>query len=226
MPLRWKTLLLALMASATALAAPVDQQRLRSAAEDSANWLTHGRDWQESRFSPLAQINTGNVRELGLAWYADLPDTRGLQATPLVADGVMYMTGNWNVTRAFDAATGTLLWEYDPGVDRKRAKLFCCGVVNRGVALWDDMVILGTLDGFLVAVDRATGDERWRTLTIDQSKNYSITGAPRVIADGIVVIGNGGSEYGVRGYVSGYDAQTGEQLWRFYTVPGNPADGV
>jgi PQQ-dependent dehydrogenase (methanol/ethanol family) len=225
MPLRWKTLLLALMASATALAAPVDQQRLRSAAEDSANWLTHGRDWQESRFSPLAQINTGNVGELGLAWYADLPDTRGLQATPLVADGVMYMTGNWNVTRAFDAATGTLLWEYDPGVDRKRAKLFCCGVVNRGVALWDDMVILGTLDGFLVAVDRATGDERWRTLTIDQSKNYSITGAPRVIADGIVVIGNGGSEYGVRGYVSGYDAQTGQQLWRFYTVPGNPADG-
>lgn len=222
---RWQVLLIALLASTSALAETVNQQRLLNATEDGANWLTHGRDWQESRFSPLQQINTRNISELGLAWYVDLPDTRGLQATPLVADGTLYMTGNWSVARAYDAGTGDLLWEYDPGVDRERAKLFCCGVVNRGVALWEDMVILGTLDGYLVAVDRATGTERWRTLTIDQSKNYSITGAPRVVANGVVIIGNGGSEYGVRGYVSGYDAQTGEQLWRFYTVPGDPAAG-
>ncbi|MEP5566848.1 MAG: PQQ-dependent dehydrogenase, methanol/ethanol family [Halioglobus sp.] len=205
-------------------AAPVTQDRLASAAEDPANWLSHGRDLNETRFSPLDAINLANVQELGLAWSYDFPDTRGLEGTPVVADGVMYVTGNWSVVHALDAATGTPLWVYDPGVPRERANAFCCGAINRGVALWEDTVLLGTLDGYLVAIDRTDGSERWRSLTIDPAKNYSITGAPRV-ANGVVVIGNGGSEYGVRGYVGGYDAATGEQLWRFYTVPGDPADG-
>ena len=206
------------------LAAPVTHQRLLDAPWDPDNWLTHGRDLNETRFSPLDQINTNNVGALGLAWSYDFPDNRGLEGTPLVADGVMYVTGNWSVVHALDAVSGKRLWIYDPGVSRQRANAFCCGVVNRGVALWQDSVILGTLDGDLISLDRHTGTEEWRTLTIDQSRNYSITGAPRV-ANGVVLIGNGGSEYGERGYVSGYSAATGEQLWRFYTVPGNPADG-
>ncbi|MFT4613009.1 MAG: quinohemoprotein ethanol dehydrogenase [Bacteroidia bacterium] len=213
-----------LLCSSTLIAAPVTHDRLGSAAQNPDNWLAHGRDLNETRFSPLDQVHTGNVDTLGLVWSYDFPDTRGLEGTPLVADGVMYVTGNWSVVHALDATTGESRWVYDPGVDRKRANAFCCGVVNRGVALWKDTVLVGTLDGYLIAIDRNDGTERWRTLTIDQAKNYSITGAPRV-ADGVVVIGNGGSEYGVRGYVGGYDAATGEQLWRFYTVPGNPEEG-
>jgi quinohemoprotein ethanol dehydrogenase len=205
-------------------AAPVTLERLVAAPSDGEHWLAHGRDLNETRFSPLDQITTTNVQDLGLAWSYDFPDTRGLEGTPLVADGVMYVTGNWSVVHALDAASGKVIWTYDPGVDRERANAFCCGVVNRGVALWQDSVLLGTLDGFLVSVDRTSGIEQWRTLSIDPDENYSITGAPRV-ANGVVVIGNGGSEYGVRGYVSGYDADTGKQMWRFYTVPGNPADG-
>ena len=210
--------------SSTLIAAPVTQDRLESAPSSPDNWLAHGRDLNETRFSPLDQVTKGNVEQLGLAWSYDFPDTRGLEGTPLVADGVMYVTGNWSVVHALEATTGEPLWVYDPGVARERANAFCCGVINRGVALWQDSVIVGTLDGYLVAIDRNDGSERWRTLTIDPAKNYSITGAPRV-ADGVVVIGNGGSEYGVRGYVSGYDAATGEQLWRFYTIPGNPQEG-
>ena len=197
-----------------AIAAAVTQQRLSSAPAQADDWLAHGRDLAETRFSPLDQIHTGNVARMGLAWHYDFPDTRGLEGTPLVADGVMYVTGNWSVVRALDAATGKLLWVYDPEVDRRRAGAFCCGVVNRGVALWHDSVLVGTLDGYLVAIDRATGAERWRTLTIDPDKSYSITGAPRV-ANGVVIIGNGGAEYGVRGYVSGYDAATGAQRCEF-----------
>ena len=215
--------LLCLAATAAAVP-PVTRERLVAAGDDADHWLAHGRDLQETRFSPLQEVATNNVGRLGLAWYYEFPDTRGLEGTPLVADGVMYVTGNWSVVHALDAATGRSLWVYDPGVDRQRANAFCCGAINRGVALWQDSVLVGTLDGYLVAIDRASGRERWRTLTIDQSKNYSITGAPRV-ADGVVVIGNGGSEYGVRGYVTGYDAASGEQLWRFYTVPGDPALG-
>ncbi|EEB78855.1 PQQ-dependent dehydrogenase, methanol/ethanol family [marine gamma proteobacterium HTCC2148] len=205
-------------------AASVTQDRLVSASTDADHWLSHGRDLNETRFSPLNDVNTTSVDNLGLIWSYDFDDTRGLEGTPLVADGVMYVTGNWSVVHALDASTGEQLWVYDPGVPRERANAFCCGAINRGVALWEDSVLLGTLDGYLIAIDRTDGRERWRSLTIDPSKNYSITGAPRV-ANGVVVIGNGGSEYGVRGYVSGYDAATGEQLWRFYTVPGNPQDG-
>lgn len=214
----------AILCSTAAVAAPVTQQRLVSAPDNAENWLSHGRDLQETRYSPLKEVSTDNVNQLALDWHFDFPDTRGLEGTPVVADGVMYVTGNWSVVHALDATNGSKLWTYDPGVDRLRANAFCCGVVNRGVSLWENSVLLATLDGYLISIDRDTGTEQWRTLTIDQSQNYSITGAPRV-ANGTVIIGNAGSEYGVRGYVSGYAADTGEQRWRFYTVPGNPADG-
>ena len=121
-------------------------------------------------------------------------------------------------------ATGAELWVFDPEVPRARAQQLCCDVVNRGVAVWEDKVYVGTLDGRLIALDAATGNVAWDVLTIDPAKPYSITGAPRV-AKGLVFIGNGGAEFGVRGYVSAYDAESGDMRWRFYTVPGNPADG-
>jgi quinohemoprotein ethanol dehydrogenase len=147
-----------------------------------------------------------------------------LQGTPLVVDGVMYASAEWSVVYALDARTGEVLWKYDPLVPRETAYKYCCGAVNRGVAVWQDKVYVGTLDGRLIAIDAVSGLAAWETQTTDINKAYSITGAPR-IANGKVIIGNGGSEYGVRGYVSAYDAATGEQAWRFYTIPGNPADG-
>lgn len=174
-------------------AAPVTFERLLNAADDGANWLSHSRDYAETRFSPLALITDNNINKLGLAWAFDMPDKRGLQGTPLVIDGVMYATGNWNKLFALNAATGEMLWHYDPKVDVNRANAFCCGVINRGVAAWGNNLHMGTLDGYLVAIDRDSGAEVWRTLTIDQNKHYSITGAPRVV-NGVVVIGNGGSE--------------------------------
>ena len=203
---------------------PVTQERLIAAPAEGQDWLTHGRDLKETRYSPLVQPNVENVSDLGLAWSFDFAHARGLEGTPLVADGIMYVSGNWSVVHALNAVTGEKLWTYDPVVDRTRANAFCCGVVNRGVALWENRVLVATLDGYLISLDRSDGSEQWRTLTIDQDKNYSISGAPRV-ANGVVIIGNAGSEYGVRGYVGGYAANTGELLWRFYTVPGNPADG-
>lgn len=205
----------------TSFAANLTEQRAVAAGQETGNWLLHGRTYDEQRFSPLTQINDKNVKELGIAWYFDTDYSRGLEATPIVVDGVMYSSGNWNVVYANNAATGELIWKYDPKVDKSRAVLACCDVVSRGVAVWENKVFVATLDGFLVALDAAHGTELWRTLTIDQSQPYTITGAPRVIK-GKVIIGNGGAEYGVRGYVSAYDANKGNMLWRFYTVPGDP----
>ena len=208
-----------------ALAGNVDEARLRNADDDAANWLTHGRTWSEQRFSPLLQIDAGNVARLGLAWSRQLDHERGVEATPLVVDGVMYVSGPWSVVYAFDAANGTPLWTFDPGVDRARAAEGCCGAVNRGVAAWDDMVYVGTLDGRLIAIDAASGESRWSVDTfVDEAPGRNITGAPRVVK-GKVLIGNGGADMGARGYVSAYDARDGRLAWRFYTVPGNPALG-
>ena len=138
-------------------------------------------------------------------WSQELPTTRGVEATPLVVDGVMYTTAPSSVVYAMDAATGTSVWTYDPKVDRTRSRIVCCDVVNRGVAFYQGNVYVGTIDGRLVALDAASGTVVWETLTIDLAKPLSITGAPR-IANGLVFIGNAGAEYGVRGYVSAYDA--------------------
>ena len=199
----------------------IGAEQLLAAAGDNANWLTYGRDYAEQRYSPLDAINAETVADLGLAWYADMDTARGQEATPLVIDGQMFVTTAWSKVKAYDATTGAPLWEYDPQVPGETAVKACCDVVNRGVAAWGDMLFLGTLDGRLIALDRETGEEVWSEVTVDQDKSYTITGAPRVI-DGRVIIGNGGAEYGVRGYVSAYDADTGEMLWRFYTVPGGP----
>ncbi|HSF99604.1 MAG TPA: PQQ-dependent dehydrogenase, methanol/ethanol family [Vicinamibacterales bacterium] len=202
----------------------VDDARLAGANADAGNWLTYGRTYDEQRFSPLTQISDATVARLGLVWSVDLPTSRGLEATPLVVDGVLYTTSSWSVTYAFDAATGAQLWTYDPDVDRTRVRSVCCDVVNRGLALYKGNLYLGTLDGRLVAIDARTGVPVWDVLTIDPAKPYAITGAPR-IARGRVLIGNAGAEFGVRGYISAYDAATGELAWRAYSVPGDPALG-
>jgi quinohemoprotein ethanol dehydrogenase len=204
--------------------AAVSGARLTAADLEPGQWMSHGRTYDEQRFSPLAQIRKDNVRDLGLAWFADLDTHRGQEATPLVVDGVMYVSTAWSKVKAYDAVTGRALWAYDPLVPGSWAVNACCDVVNRGVAVWEGKVFVGTIDGRLIALDAATGNKLWDVNTIDQSKPYTITGAPRVVK-GHVLIGNGGAELGVRGYVSAYDAKTGKLDWRFYTVPGDPAKG-
>ena len=194
--------LAAATAGAATAPAAVDDARLRAADSDTANWMSHGRTYSEQRFSPLAQIDDGNVARLGLAWSQTLDFDRGVQATPLVVDGVMYVTGPWSVVYAFDAATGGPRWQHDPRVDRAQAVEGCCGPVNRGVAVWEGRVYVGTLDGRLVALDAASGKEAWSVDTlIDASRGYNITGAPRVVK-GRVLIGDGGAGRGARGGVS------------------------
>ncbi len=210
-----------LFCSVAAWSAPVDEARLAALDQEPGSWLVHGRNPAETRESPLAGINTENVNRLGLAWYFEPGTKRGLEATPLMIDGVLYTTGTWSRVYALNARTGELLWTFDPQVPRAWGQKACCDVVNRGVAAWGDRVYVGTIDGRLIALNRETGEPVWETLTIDPERPYTITGAPRVVK-GNVIIGNGGSEYGVRGYVSAYDAGTGALSWRFYTVPGNP----
>jgi quinohemoprotein ethanol dehydrogenase len=205
--------------------AAVDFARLLSADTEPENWMATGRTYSEQHYSPLSRINKDNVDQLGLAWYADFNIARGQESTPLIVDGVIYVTTAWSNVRAFDAATGEPLWEFDSEVPRDWGVRACCDVVNRGAALWNGKVYVGTIDGRMIAIDAATGTKVWETDTlITRELSYTITGAPRIIK-GKVIIGNGGAEYGVRGYVTAMDTETGEILWRFYTVPGNPADG-
>ncbi len=201
----------------------INAAMLTSAGEDDANWITHGRTYSEQRFSPLDQISVENVGELGLAWSADMDTARGQEATPLVMDGKLYLTTAWSKVKAFDAVSGELLWDYDPEVPGETAAKACCDVVNRGLATWGTSLFLGTLDGRLVSLDRDTGAVQWEVQTTDPDKSYTVTGAPRVI-DGKIIIGNGGAEFGVRGYVAAYDVNDGEELWRFYTVPDGRED--
>lgn len=206
-------------AAAEAPFAAVDTDRIRTASAGE-EWLTYGGTYDEQRHSTLTNINTANVSRLGVAWTYDLATNRGVESTPIVVDGVMYVTSAWSLVYALDARTGEELWVYDPDVDRAVGVNACCDVVNRGVAVYDGKVYVGVIDGRLEALDAKTGERVWSTVTVDQSKPYTITGAPRVV-NGKVLIGNGGAELGVRGYLSAYDANTGKKLWRFYTVP-NP----
>jgi quinohemoprotein ethanol dehydrogenase len=200
----------------------VDDAALRAADGDSGDWLTYGRTYTEQRFSPLKEIDEQSVAKLGLAWSYDLETLRGVEATPLAKDGVLYATSAWSLVYALDARTGNLLWKYDPQVPKDHAKYVCCDVVNRGVALYKGRVYVGTLDGRLIALDAKTGAPVWDVQTTPKDGSYAITGAPR-IAKGRVLIGNAGSEYPVRGYISAYDAATGNLAWRSYTVPGDPS---
>lgn len=212
-------------ASSTSGERPVDEKRIvQSQTAEPGSWLTTGLTYSEDRYSLLDQINADNVGKMGLAWSYDLDVNRAQEATPLMIDGVLYFSTAWSKVVALDAKTGQHLWTYDPEVPRDMGDKACCDVVNRGVAAWGDKIFVGSLDGRLIAIDRKTGKKVWSVVTVDQSKPYTITGAPRVVK-GKVIIGNGGAEYGVRGYVSAYDADTGKQAWRFYTVPGDPSKG-
>jgi PQQ-dependent dehydrogenase (methanol/ethanol family) len=220
--------LAAALALAACHAAPeagnVTEARLLATEDNGDDWLSHGRTYAEQRFSPLTDINDANVGQLSLAWAVELDTNRGQEATPIVVDGTMYLTTAWSKVMAVDAATGKVLWTFDPQPIGAKGAHACCDVVNRGVAVWEGKVFSGTIDGRLIALDAKTGSKLWDVVTVDQSKPYTITGAPRVVR-GKVIIGNSGAELGVRGYVSAYDAETGKLVWRFYTVPGNPADG-
>jgi quinohemoprotein ethanol dehydrogenase len=195
--------------------------RIITAASDGKDWLSTGFGYDEAHNSPLRQIDDQNVKTLGLVWSYDLDTNRGQEATPLSVDGVLYTTSAWSKVQALDGLTGKLLWQFDPKVPPETAVKGCCDVVNRGVAFWGGKVFVGTFDGRLIALDAKTGKPLWSVLTVDQSKGYTITGAPRVVK-GRVIIGNGGAEFGVRGYISAYDADDGHLAWRFYTVPGRP----
>ena len=202
----------------------VQDKQISTIEDNSGDWLTYGRNYGEERFSPLGQITKENVGQLGLAWSLNLGTKRGIEATPLVVDGIMFMSGPWSVVYAINTRNGKLLWTYDPQVPKEFGEKACCDVVNRGVAMYKGNIFVGTLDGRLVSINAATGKKKWEVLTVSHDRSYTITGAPRVM-DGKVMIGNSGAEFGVRGYVTAYDAMTGKKIWRFYTVPGNPANG-
>ena len=191
------------------------------AKDSSVEWPVHGGTDLEQRFSPLDQVNTDTVGKLGLAWSFQFDSNRGQEATPIVTGGVMYVSTAWSKVYALDARTGRQLWRYDPKVAGRVGFDACCDVVTRGVAVSDGRVFLGALDGRLIALDAKTGKPLWSVHTTDPAKPYTITGAPRVMGDK-VIIGNGGAEYGMRGFVTAYSTATGKQAWRFYTVPGAP----
>lgn len=210
--------------AAERIPADVTQQRMAHANHYPGDWMSYGRTWSEQRFSPLKQINAHNVSHLGLAWYANLNTYRGVEGTPLEIDGVLYNVSAWDIVTAYNAVNGKVLWTYNPKIPLKWARLACCGPVSRGLAAWQGKIYLAALDGRLIALNARTGKPVWSTQTFDKGQPLSITGAPR-IADGLVVIGNGGGDFGARGYVSAYDAETGRQVWKFYIVPGDPAKG-
>ena len=199
--------------------AAVDTARQIAADNEPGTWMSAGRTYDEQRYSPLTQINADNIQNVGLAWYSDVDTQNGQEATPVVVDGVMYVTTAWSMVYAYNAKTGQQLWKYDPKVNRVRiGGIACCDVVNRGVAAWQGKIYLGALDGRLIALDGKTGKEVWTTQTTDLKEAYTISQVPRVYKN-TVVIGNAGAEYSVRGFVSGYDTETGKLKWRFNTVP-------
>ena len=207
----------------------VDDGALKKAAKNREEWITHGRDYFEQRYSPLTEINASNVNRLGLAWSYEVGTGGGPQeATPLMANGVLYGITNWSIVFAIDARTGKQLWRYDPNVDRSidaaGSDRLCCGVISRGVALYEGKVIVPVVDGRLEALDAATGKLLWSVLAIPKdSISYSITMAPRV-ARGKIFIGNAGGEFPpYRGFLSAFDVKNGKELWRFYTTPGDPS---
>lgn len=201
-------------------------QAIIEADKHPENWLSYGRTYSEQRYSPLTQITPSNVGNLKLAWYLPFDTNRGQEGTPLIVDGVMYATTNWSKMKAVDAATGKLLWSYDPKVPGDVADKGCCDTVNRGAGYWNGKVIFGTFDGRLVALDAKTGQRVWEVNTIPKDaalgkqRSYTVDGGIRIVK-GLALIGNGGSEFGARGFVSAFDADTGKLRWRFYTVPNN-----
>ena len=214
-----------LLACLTSAQAPiVDDAALRRAGGGGAEWLTTGLDLAETRYSQLKQITTENAERLRLGWTYELGSSGGGQlATPLVWNGTIYGITNWSVVFAVDARTGKERWRWDPEVNQGAVRpKVCCGVVNRGVALYKNMIIAPIIDGRLDALDADTGKVVWETRVAFPQDDYTLTMAPR-IAKGKVIIGASGGEYAVRGFFDAYDAMTGRRAWRFYTVPGDPS---
>jgi PQQ-dependent dehydrogenase (methanol/ethanol family) len=202
----------------------IDDNALKNAAKNKEEWISYNRDWSETRYSPLDQINATNVSKLGLAWSIDIPNVGAgtrQEATNLVANGVLYSITPYSLVYALDARTGKMLWQSDP--ETNRAASACCGVVNRGLALYEGKVIAPVLDGRLRALDMQTGKVVWESRVTPTNLPYTITMAPRVIKGGRVIVGASGGEYAVRGFFAAYDANTGKELWKFYTVPGDPS---
>ncbi len=200
----------------------LDTARLLAVDSEPGAWLTTGRDFGKTHYSPLDLINEQNVATLGFAWQFEPGTVRGMEATPIVIDGVMYTSGVAGRVYALDAASGKVLWQFEPQVDGKVNRGACCDMVNRGVAVWQGKVYVAAFDGVLYALDATDGKVVWQKQTIDdKQRGYSVTGAPQV-AGKVVVIGNGGGEFDARGYVTAYNLETGEQAWRFFTVPGDP----
>jgi quinohemoprotein ethanol dehydrogenase len=206
----------------------VDDARLANAQNEPENWLIYNGNWHEQRYSKLNQINVDTVAQLKPAWSADYDTNRGQESTPIVVDGVMFVTTAWSKVYALNAKTGEQIWFFDPKVPGPTGVPMCCDVVNRGVAVYKGKVYVGTVDGRLIAIDAKTGKHVWVARTVEPNSTYTITGAPRVARDK-VFIGNAGADFGGRGYVSAYDVETGEMVWRFYTVPaarGAQPDGA
>lgn len=207
----------------------VNDETLAAAGRTGEEWISYSVNWSEQRYSPLDQIDISNVDRLGLSWYYDIPAAAGnpqnrQEGTPLVHNGVMYSIAPWSVVYAIDARTGKEVWHQDPDVNQQVwQSRICCGVVNRGLALYEDKVIAPVVDGRLRAYDAATGRLLWDTRVSPDNMAYTITMAPRVIKGGRVIVGVSGGEYGVRGFFDAYDVNTGEQVWRRYTVPGDPS---
>ncbi len=228
-------LVAAVLSSATAWVAlaqqprKVDDAALRDAARTGEEWITYNLGWSEQRYSQLNQITAQNVNRLGLAWYTDIPSARGnpqtrQEGTPLVYNGMMYSITPWSVVYAVDARTGKEVWHSDPDVNQQVwQSRICCGVVNRGIAMYGDKIIAPVVDGRLRALDSATGKLVWESRVSPANMAYTITMAPRVIKGGKVIVGVSGGEYGVRGFFDAYDVETGKRAWRFYTVPGDPS---
>ncbi|MFP6782004.1 MAG: PQQ-dependent dehydrogenase, methanol/ethanol family [Gammaproteobacteria bacterium] len=228
--MRWRLTTISGLCLSLALASAAPLAEFNPAELDDEsngkNWLTHGRTHSEQRYSPLAEINVDTIDRLGLAWSLELPDARQIVATTLALDGVLYITSSFSVVTAVDARTKKILWTYDPKVVEHAGKtLRVLWGTSRGVAYWNGKIYVGAGDGRLIAIDAKTGKEIWTAQTTEPGGFYYVTGAPRAF-NGKVIIGNGGTETGpARGYVTAYDAETGEQAWKFYVVPGNPADG-
>ena len=222
--MRFSFLLLAAIVTWGQSNRPIDDATLRNAGKAGGDWLTYGLTQSETRYSPLNQINATNVNRLGLAWSYDLGAGGGTQEdTPLISNGALYGITNWSVVFALDARTGKERWRWDPEINQNAVfPKLCCGVVNRGVALYQNLVIAPLIDGRLIALDTATGKPVWEARVGFTQDEYTLTMAPR-IAKGKVIIGVSGGDRPTRGFFSAFDAATGKFAWKFYTIPGDPS---
>src|SRR5436305_10604576 len=197
---------------------PVTQAMLDKAAGDTSNFLHTNGDYNQQRFHPAKQINTGNVNKLHVAWIFQTEVRESMETSPIVVNGIMYATTSFSHVYALDAKTGEQLWHYKHALGP--VTTYCCGPNNRGVAVYDDKVYLATLDSKLVALDAKTGNKVWQSDIADPELGYSETMAPTAVK-GKILVGTNGGEYGIRGFVKAYDAKDGKELWTFYTVPEN-----